>query len=270
MVLGTRPASENALNQAKSWSAGTQEMRYHNFVGGAAMENNCFALYPMNFRSGSDSLLNVDRNVIIGGIPGVPVPGWDPFGHHALLLARLRSSFRPALGELAWSAQTNVNCSSQAINRFNGSYWFLDAYVNRTNNFGPPPANTLFTAITAPMVGMWNLFDTAPWGRVTATRIERIPGHDCGPLGCSAPTYFANNVDIRALHLGSYERLGRDRRQSRNLWVLDEALFQPLRCFRFGSVAADIRHGQASSPAWRRHSGRQRSTPHPARDYAAA
>ena len=87
------------------------------------------------FDQALSSLLNVDPNVIIGSVPGVP--GWDPFGDRASLLARLRSSFRPALGELARSAQTNVNRSSQAINRFNGSYWCLDAYENRTNNFGP-------------------------------------------------------------------------------------------------------------------------------------
>jgi hypothetical protein len=34
------------------------------------MENNSLALYPTNFRSGSDSVLNVDHNVIIGSIPG--------------------------------------------------------------------------------------------------------------------------------------------------------------------------------------------------------
>jgi hypothetical protein len=116
------------------------------------------------------------------------------------------------------SARTNLNCSSQ----FNGSYWFLDAYVNRTNNFGPPLANTLFTAITAPTVGMWN---PAPWGELRRQELSAYRGLTGGPLGCSAPTYFANNVDIRALHLGSDERLGRDRRQSQNLWMLDEALF---------------------------------------------
>ena len=42
---------------------------------------------------------------------------------------------------------------AKAINRFNGSYRFVDAYMNRTNNFGPPPANTLFTAITAQWSG---------------------------------------------------------------------------------------------------------------------
>jgi hypothetical protein len=29
-----------------------------------------------------------------------------------------------------------------------------------------------------------------------------------GPLGCSAPTHIANNVDIRDLHLGSDESWG--------------------------------------------------------------
>ena len=88
--------------------------------------------------------------MIIGSVPGVP--GWDPFGHRASLLARLLSSFRPALGELARSAQTNVNRSSQAINRFNGSYWCLDAYVNRTNNFGPR-RQILVHCHHGPMVG---------------------------------------------------------------------------------------------------------------------
>ena len=84
------------------------------------MENNGLALYPRNFRSGCDLLLNVDPNVIIGSIPGEP--GWNPFGDPASVLARLGSSFRPALGEVAWSAQTNLNCSSQAVNRFNTAH----------------------------------------------------------------------------------------------------------------------------------------------------
>ena len=147
-------------------------MRYHNFVGGADKENNGLALYPTNFRSGSDPLLNVDPNVIIGSIPGVP--GGDPFGHRASLLARLRTSFGPTLGELAWSAETNLNCSSEAINRFNGSNWFL---VNRTITSAPAgeyPAH----CHQVPWSGCGIRSTRCAGGQVTATRVERKPGHD--------------------------------------------------------------------------------------------